>query len=111
MKLAIRSVKFNDVKAQLLSTLELGTKDIVAIPTNYGGITLLDLNESVVKSLKSIRNIEAILLDEAAAAALLQPITANEGPSLKSLNGVDEREQYEHLSQLIITQKAMRDNR
>ncbi len=62
-------------------------------------------------TLRSIRNIEAILLNEAAAAELLQPTTTSEAPSLKSLDGVDEREQYEHLSQLLHIQKAMRDKR
>jgi len=111
MKLAVRTTKVDVIILQLLSWLELGAKDITAAPTNYSGITLLNLNESAVTSLRSIRNIEATLLDDAAAAELLQPTTAYEAPSFKSLDGVDEGEQYEHLSQLFYIQKSMRDKR
>jgi hypothetical protein len=40
-----------------------------------------------------------------------QQFAEGETPSLKSLDGVDEREQYEHLSQLLHIQKAKRDKR
>ena len=84
---------------------------IVATLSNYGGITILNLDESAVYTLSSIRNIEALLLDEEAAAELQQPSTASDSSSFKSLDGVDEREQYEHLSQLLHIQKATRDKR
>ncbi|MDB0017998.1 hypothetical protein N9D84_01970 [Planktomarina temperata] len=111
MKLAVRTAKLDATTVQLSSSLELGTEHIVAIPTSYCGITLLDLNESVVMSLSSIRNIEALLLDEEAAAKLKKSSTANETISFKSLDGVDELEQYEHLSQLLHIQKATRNKR
>ena len=79
--------------------------------TNYRGIKLLNLDESSVSALSSIRNIEVLLLDEEAAAKLKQSSTANKTISFKSLDGVDEREQYEHLSQLLHIQKATRDKR
>jgi hypothetical protein len=41
----------------------------------------------------------------------LQSSTANEMLSFKSLDGVDEREQYENLSQLLHIQKATRNKR
>ena len=85
--------------------------NIVAAPGEYAGITLLNLDESAVSSLSSIRNIEALLLDEEVAAKLKQSSTANETISFKSLYGVDEREEYEHLSQLLHIQKATRDKR
>ena len=85
--------------------------NIVAAPGEYAGITLLNLDESAVSSLSSIRNIEALLLDEEAAAKLKQSSTADETLSFKSLDDVDEREQYEHLSQLLHIQKATRDKR
>ena len=44
-------------------------------------------------------------------AELKQSSTANETLSFKSLDGVDEREQYEHLSQLLHIQKATRNKR
>ena len=93
------------------SSLELQEVNIIAAPTNNAGITLLDLDESTVSTLSSIRNIEALLLDEEVAAKLKQPSTADETLSFKSLDGVDEREQYEHLSQLLHIQKATRDKR
>ena len=111
MKLAVRDSKINAVKLQLLSLFELEEVNIVAAPTNYGGITILNLDESAVSTLSSIRNIEALLLDEVAAAALQQPSAASEAFSFKSLDGVDEREQYEHLSQLLHIQKATRNKR
>ena len=95
----------------ILSSLELQEVNIVAAPTKYAGITLLNLDESAVSTLSSIRNIEALLLDEEAAAKLKQSSTANETLSFKSLDGVDEREQYEHLSQLPHIHKATRYKR
>ena len=68
-----------------------------------------ELIESAVSTLRSIRHIEALLLDEVAAAELQQPSAASDALSFKSLDGIDEREQYEHLSQLLHIQKATRD--
>ena len=89
-------------------------KDVKRLRKEFGftaGITLLDLDESAVSTLNSIRNIEALLLDEEVAAKLKQSSTADETLSFKSLDDVDEREQYEHLSQLLHIQKATRDKR
>ena len=83
----------------------------MAASSNYSGISILNLDKSAVSTLSSIRNIEALLLDEEAAAKLKQSSTANETLSFKSLDGVDEREQYEHLSQLLHIQKATRNKR
>ena len=111
MKLAVRTTKVDEIKCQILNSLELGAEDIVTTQTNYNGIILLEVNESVVTTSNSIRNIEALLLDEVAAAELHQPSAASDALSFKSLDGVDEREQYEHLSQLLHIQKATRDKR
>ena len=111
MKLAVRASKIDAVKLQLLSSLELKEVNIVAAPTNYGGITILNVDESAGSTLSSIRNIEVLLLDELAAAELQQPSTASDMPSFNSLDGVDEREQYEHLSQVLHIQKATRNKR
>ena len=111
MKLAVRASKIDVVKLQLLSSLELEEANIVAAPTNYGGITLLNLDESAVSALSSIRNIEALLFDEEAAAKLQQPSVASYALSFKSLDGVDEREQYEHLRQLLHIHKETRYKR
>ena len=109
MKLAVRASKVDAVKLQLQSSLELQEVNIIVAPTNYAGITLLDLDESAVSTLSSIRNIEALLLDEEVAAKLKQSSTADETLSVKSLDVVDEREQYEYLSQLLHIQKAKSD--
>jgi len=111
MKLAAKTAKIDIIKSQLINLLELDAKDIVATPTYYNGITLITVNESSVTTLSSIRNIEAILLNDATAAELLQSTSIRESPSLRSLNGVDEREQYEHLSQLLYMKKTTRDKR
>ena len=111
MKLSVRTAKVDAVKLQLLSSLELGPKDVIAKSKIYSGITLLNLDESAVFTLSKMRNIEAILLDEASASELLQPTTASKAPIFKSLDGVDELEQYEHLSQLLHMQSTVRDKR
>jgi hypothetical protein len=111
MKLAVRASKIDAVKLQLLSSLELEEMNIVAVPSNYSGITILNLDESAVSTLSSIRNIEALILDEVTAAELQHPSAASNSLSFKSLDGVDEREQYEHLSQLLHINKATRDKR
>ena len=111
MKLAVSASKVDAVRLQLQSSLEFQEVNIVAAPTKHAGITLLNLDESAVSTLSSIRNIEVLLLDEEVAAKLKQSSTANETISFKSLDGVDEREQYEHLSQLLHIQKATRDKR
>jgi hypothetical protein len=108
VKLAVRASKVDAVKLQLLSSLAIHEANIVAAPTKYSSITILNLDESAVSTLSSIRNIEALLLDEEVAAELQQPSVASEALSFKSLDGVDEREQYEHLSQLLHIQKATR---
>jgi hypothetical protein len=110
MKLAVRTTKVDVVLAQLVASLDLGKADFVVKPTQYIGITLLNLNEGVVSNLNSIRNIDALLLDEISAAELQQSPSTNEA-LFKSLDGVDEREQYEHLSQLLYIQRATRDKR
>lgn len=106
MILAVRTSKQHTIKNQLASSLELGARNIVTAPTKYAGITLLKLDESAVATPNSIRNIEAILLDDVVAAELVQPTTKSYSPSLNSLDKVDEREQYAHLSQLLFIQKA-----
>lgn len=111
MKLVVRSSKIDLVKLQLLSLLQLEEANIVVIPTKYSGITILKLDESAVATSRSIRNIEALLLDGAAVMELLQPTTVIDAPSLTSMHWVDESEQYEHLSQVLHMQKAMSDKR
>lgn len=64
-----------------------------------------------VTALSSIRVIDARLLDEIAAAELIRPSTASNVPQSKSLDGVDELEQYEHLSQLLHIHRVVRDKR
>ena len=92
MKLAVRTARIDIVLSQLRNSLGLGLKDIVATPTNYNGITLIEVKVSSIKTLSSIRNIEAILLNDATVAELLQSTLISEAPSLKSLNSVDDRE-------------------
>jgi len=111
IRLAVRASKIDAVKLQLLSSLELEEVNIVVAPSNYGGITILNLDESAFSTLNSIRNIEVLLLDEVAAAELRQPSVASDALSFKPLDNVNEREQYEHLSQLLHIQKATRDKR
>ena len=111
MKFAVRTAKLDAVRVQFLSSLGLSNESVTVSSTYYSGVTIINLDESAVSALSSIRNIEALLLDEEAATKLVQSSTANEMLSFKSLDGVDEREQYEHLSQLLHIQKATRNKR
>ena len=67
-----------------------------------------DLSADIVSVPNSIRNIEALLLDEADAIGLQNLSTAEEKPSFQSLNRVDAVDQYEHLSHLLHIQKILR---
>ena len=111
MKLAVRVSKADVVRLQLQSSLELQEVNIVAAPTKYAGITLVNVDESTASTLSSIRNIEALLFDEEAATQLHHPSMASDAVSFQSLDGVDEREQYEHLSQLLHIQNSTRYKR
>jgi hypothetical protein len=110
MRLAVRTAKADTVKLQLLLLLGYDEENIVALPTKYGGITILNIDQSADSTLSSIRNIEALLLDEVAVADLLQPSDASNVFCFKSLNAEDVHEQYEHLSQIPHIQKAKRVN-
>ena len=83
-------------------------EDITASSTCYPGIALLNLKDTAVSTENSTRNIEALLLDEAAASELQHPTETEGTPSFKSLNGVAAVEQYEHLGQLLHIQKSAR---
>lgn len=111
MKLAVRASTIAKVKLHSLSSLRLEEVDIVAAPTKSSGITLINLDESAVSTLRSIRNIEALFLNEDAPAELLQPSTASDTASFKSLDTVYELQQYEYLNQLLHIHKAVRDRR
>jgi len=99
------------VVTQLVSLLQIDKNLIITAPTSYNGIMLIFVDEMVVASLNSIRNVEALLVDEVTAAELLQPSAPSEASSFKSLDGVDAREQYNHLSQLLHIHKATRNKR
>ena len=91
MKLAVSTGKVGAIRQQLLSSLGLRGKDVNVVPINYSGVTILKLVESAVSTLNSIRNIEALLLDEVTAAELQHSSAASDALSFKSLDGVDER--------------------
>ena len=111
MKIAVRTAKVDTIKHQLISVMGLRADAISESSTRYNGITTISVSENAMSKIDSIRNIEAILLNEADVAELLQQTTIGEAPSLNSLTSVDENERYEHLSQLLHIRKATRDNR
>ena len=105
MKVAVRTTKCGIVKRQLVSLLGLAQHDIIVMPTNYSGVTILNFDESAIATLSSIRHIEALLIDEATAAELLQPSTEFDAPKLKSMDKIDAVEHYDHLSLLCCVDK------
>ena len=109
MFFAVRTSKLQSVRSQFAMVLGVSKEQILAFSTLYSGITLLSLRESEICNLNSTRNIEALLLDESAAAELRDPMTNSETLAFQSLYGVDAIEQYEYLMQLLYTQKCMRD--
>jgi len=73
MKLAIRSSRNEEIKIQLSSHLGLSSNYIACSNTNYLGISLLSVEDNSITTEKSIRNIEALQIDEATARALENP--------------------------------------
>jgi hypothetical protein len=108
MILAVRASKIEAIKAQLSSLLGVRAEDIANLSTSYPGIALLNLKDTAVSTENSIRNIEALLLDEALASELQNPTEAEGVPSFNSLNIVSSTEQYEHFSHLLYIYKSAR---
>ena len=103
MKLAIRSSRNEEIKIQLSSQLGLSSNYITYSNTNYLGILLLSIKDNLITTEKSIRNIEALQIDETTARALENPEEIKEMPFFNSLKNIAPMEQYEHLNQLLYT--------
>ena len=103
MILAIRSSRNEAIKIQLSSLLGLSSSHIACSNTNYSGISLLTLKDTSITIEKSIRNIEALQIDEATARALENPEEIKGMSFFNSLKSVAPVEQYEHLHQLLYT--------
>ena len=105
MKLAIRSSRNEEIKFQLSSQLGLSSNYIACSNTNYLGISLLSLKDTSITTEKSIRNIEALQIDETTARALENPEEIKGMSFFNFLKSVAPVEQYEHLNQLLYTHK------
>jgi len=103
MILAIRSSRNEAIKIQLSSQLGLSSNYIACSNTNYLGISLLSLEDNSITTEKSIRNIEALQIDEATALALENPEEIKGMSFFNLLKSVAPVEQYEHLHQLLYT--------
>ena len=103
MKLAIRSSRNEEIKFQLSSQLGLSSNYIACSNTNYLGISLLSIKDNSITTEKSIRNIEALQIDETTARALENPEETKGMSFFNSLKSVAPVEQYEHLYQLLYT--------
>ena len=103
MILAIRSSRKEAIKIQLSSLLGLSPSHIACSNTNYSGISLLTLKDTSISIEKSIRNIEALQIDETTARALENPEETIGMSFFNSLKSVAPLEQYEHLYQLLYT--------
>jgi hypothetical protein len=103
MKLAIRSSRNEVVKIQLSSLLGLTSKDIARSNTNYSGISLLSLKDTSITIEKSIRNIEALQVDEKTARALENPEKTKGMSFFNSLKSFAPVEQFDHLNQILYT--------
>ena len=95
--------------SQLSLVFGVKKEQISAFDTLYTGIRLLSVCENHFPSLRSIRHVEVLLLDEAAAKYLFERETASEDLLFESLERVDEREQYDHLCQLLHIYKAEKE--
>ena len=103
MILAIRSSRNEAIKIQLSSLLGLSSSHIACSNTNYSGISLLTLKDTSISIEKSIRNIEALQIDETTARALENPEETKGMSFFNSLKSVATEEQYEHLNQILYT--------
>lgn len=70
MIFAVRAFNRDQIKTQLSSELKLQLECITCSSTKYSGIALLEVEENIEYSIGTIRNIEALLLDEVEAAAI-----------------------------------------
>ena len=105
MKLAVRASKNEEIKLQLSSLLGLPSNNINYSKTNYSGISLLTLKDTSITTENSIRNIEALQIDELTAHILKNPAEIKGTFSFNSLKSVSPIEQYDHLSQLLYIHK------
>ena len=103
MKLAIRSSRSEGIKIQLSSLLGLSSKNITCSNTKVSGISLLNLKNTSITIEKSIRNIEALQVDETTARALENPEKTKGISIFNSLKSVATEKQYEHLNQILYT--------
>lgn len=106
---AAPSRKSHIIMSQLSLVCGVKKEQISALDTLYTGITLLSVGENHSPSLRSLRHVEVLLLDEAAAKYLLEREIASKNRLFESLERVDEREQYDHLSQLLHIHKAKKE--
>jgi hypothetical protein len=105
MILAIRSSRNEAIKIQLSSLLGLSSSHIACSNTNYSGISLLTLSDTSITIEKSIRNIEALQVNESTAQALENPEDTKGMSFLNSLKSIAPVEQFKHLNQLLYTQR------
>ena len=105
MKLAIRSSRNEEIKIQLSSQLGLSSNYIACSNTNYLGISLLSIKDNSITTEKSIRNIEALQVNESTAQALENPEDTKGMSFLNSLKSIAPVEQFKHLNQLLYTQR------
>ena len=105
MKLAIQSSKNEVIKSQLSSLLGLSSNNLACSNTNYLGISLLTLKDTSSNTEKSMRNIEALQVDESIARVLENPEEIKGTSFFNSLKSVAPVELYEHLNQLLYTHR------
>jgi len=103
MKLAIRSSRNEEIKIKLSSQLGLSSNYIACSNTNYLAVSLLSIKDTSITTVKSIRNIEALQIDETIARALENPEEIKRMSFFNSLKSVAPVEQYKHLNQLLYT--------
>ncbi len=71
---AIRSIMVDTVILQFSRVFDISVSKITVNNTAYESIALLTLNVTVINTVKSIRNIEALQVNEATALALMKQI-------------------------------------
>ena len=105
MQLGIRSSINEVINDQLSSLLGFSSKNISCSNTNYSVISLLSLEDTSITKEKSMRNIEALQVEEATARVLENPEEIKGVSFFNSLKSVAPVEQYEHLNQLLYTHR------
>ena len=105
---AVRTSRLAEITQQLLNVTGANNDDVKLYNTAYDGIILISLDEEKTVNVKSIANIDVLILDKIAADEMLDLSKPGGVSSFSSLSRVATDEQYDYFRQLIYNQSSVR---